>query len=63
MTDLKTDEALLKKLRNAASRKLTAEELYKQRVSFIMGSLSDSSTVTRAQVTKALADIEGKKSA
>ncbi|PDS68068.1 hypothetical protein CO651_31320 [Rhizobium phaseoli] len=63
MTDLKTDEALLKNLRTAASRKLTAEELYKQRVSFIMGSLSDSSTVTRAQVTKALADIEGRKSA
>ncbi|PWI55243.1 hypothetical protein B5K03_04905 [Rhizobium phaseoli] len=63
MTDLKTDEVLLKNLRTAASRKLTAEELYKQRVSFIMGSLSDSSTVTRAQVTKALADIEGRKSA
>ncbi|MBY5349569.1 hypothetical protein GUK30_14095 [Rhizobium leguminosarum] len=63
MTDLKTDAALLKNLRTAASRKLTAEELYKQRVSFIMGSLSDSSTVTRAQVTKALADIEGRKSA
>ncbi|MBA4777328.1 hypothetical protein ACQZ46_00825 [Agrobacterium salinitolerans] len=63
MTDLKTNESLLKSLRAAADRKLTAEELYKQRVSFIMGSLSDSSTVTRAQVTKALADIEGRKSA
>ncbi|AVH40555.1 hypothetical protein G6M70_14085 [Agrobacterium tumefaciens] len=63
MTDLKTKESLLKSLRAAADRKLTAEELYKQRVSFIMGSLSDSSTVTRAQVTKALADIEGRKSA
>lgn len=63
MTDLKTNESLLKSLRAAADRKLTAEELYKQRVSFIMGSLSDSSTVTRAQVKKALADIEGRKSA
>lgn len=63
MTDLKTDKQLLENLRAAASRKLTAEELYKQRVSFIMGSLSESSTVTRAQVTKALADIEGRKSA
>ncbi|MCF3640472.1 hypothetical protein LXM94_10900 [Rhizobium sp. TRM95111] len=64
MPDLKTQESLLKSLRIAAARsKLTPEELYKQRVSFIMGSLSDSSTLTRAQVTKALADIEGRKSA
>lgn len=64
MPELKTKESLLKSLRSAASRsKLTEEELYKQRVSFIMGSLSDSSTLTRAQVTKALADIEGRKSA
>lgn len=63
MTDLKTNEVLLRNLRTAASRELTAEDLYKQRVSFIMGSLSDSSSVTRAQVTKALADIEGRKSA
>lgn len=63
MTDLKTNEALLKSLEAAAARKLSAEDLYKQRVSFIMSSLSDKSTVTRAQVTKALADIEGRKSA
>jgi hypothetical protein len=64
MPELKTQESLLKSLRTAAARsKLTQEELYKQRVSFIMGSLSDSSTLTRAQVTKALADIEGRKSA
>lgn len=63
MTELKTQESLLKSLRTVAARKLTQEELYKQRVSFIMGSLSDSSTLTRAQVTKALADIEGRKSA
>jgi len=63
MTDIKTDEKLLRSLRAAATRTLTPDELYKQRVSFIMGSLSDSSTVTRAQVTKALADNEGRKSA
>ena len=63
MTDLHTNEKLLKKLRESRNRQLTEDELYKQRVSFIMGSLSDNSTVTRAQVTKVLADFEGRKSA
>lgn len=63
MTDLRTDEKLLEKLRSSSNQKLTEDELYKQRVSFIMGSLSDNSTVTRAQVTKVLADFEGRKSA
>lgn len=63
MSGIKTDAKLLKTLKSAANRKLTEDELYKQRISFIMGSLSDSSTLTRAQVTKALADFEGRKSA
>lgn len=63
MTDLHTNEKLLEKLRESRNRQLTEDELYKQRVSFIMGSLSDNSTVTRAQVTKVLADFEGRKSA
>ncbi|GAJ94351.1 hypothetical protein [Rhizobium rhizogenes] len=63
MTELHTNAKLLEKLRSSSNRKLTEDELYKQRVSFIMGSLSDSSTVTRAQVTEVLADFEGRKSA
>jgi hypothetical protein len=63
MTDLKTDESLLKKLRDATTRVPTAEELEKQRVSFVMGSLGRQSTATRAQVEEMLAKQEGKKRA
>lgn len=63
MTALKTRETLLSKLKQAADRKLSADELYKQRVSFIMGSLSSTSNVTRAQVKEVLEDFEGRKSA
>jgi len=63
MTDIRTNPKLLSALKSVPDRKLTEDELYKQRVSFIMGSLSDNSTVTRAQVTEVLADFEGRKSA
>lgn len=63
MTNLKTNESLLNKLNEAARRPTSADELYKQRVSFIMGSLKDSSTVTRAKVTEVLAEHEGKRTA
>lgn len=63
MTDIRTNAKLLKALKSVPNRKLTEDELYKQRISFIMGSLSDDSTVTRAQVTKVLSDFEGRKSA
>lgn len=61
MTDLKTDESLLSKLRSATTRVPTAEELEKQRVSFVMGSLGKNSTATRAQVEELLARQDGKK--
>ena len=63
MTSLHTDDALLRKLKAAASRSLSAEELRNQRISFIMGTLKDSSPVTRAKVTEVLAEREGKKTA
>lgn len=63
MTDLKTDELLLSELRSAATRIPTAEELEKQRVSFVMGSLGKNSTATRAQVEEILARQDGKKRA
>ncbi len=61
MTKLKTDESLLNKLRDATTRLPTAEELEKQRLSFVMGSLGKNSTATRAQVEEMLAKQEGKK--
>ncbi len=63
LTDIKTKPALLEALKLAASMQQTAEEIQKQRVSFIMGMLRDSSTVTRAKVSQVLADQQGRKSA
>jgi hypothetical protein len=63
LTDIKTDEALLKALEAAARKQPSASEIEKQRVSFIMGSLSDKNTVTRARVTQILAAHEGRNAA
>jgi hypothetical protein len=62
MTGLpKTSEALLKALQEATTHPLGPEELEQQRVSFILGSLSEKSDVTRARVEEVLAEQEGKK--
>lgn len=60
MTELKTDPAVLRALRAAASKELTAEEINKQRVSFIMGTLKPESTLTRAHVQSILHKQQGK---
>lgn len=61
MTELKTDASLLSALHRASAHTPTAEELQKQRVSFIMGTISDRSGVTRAKVEEILAEHEGRK--
>lgn len=61
MTDLKTRETLLEALREAAKRPMNEEELRRQRVSFIMGTLNMDSTITRDQVEDILARHEGRK--
>jgi hypothetical protein len=61
MTNLKTRESTLQALEKASRRPPTAEEIKKQRVSFIMGSLNRDSHVTRAQVQDLLAEQEGVK--
>ena len=60
LNNLKTKPSLLDALRAAAQEKIPADELRKQRVSFIMGSLNDASMVTRAKITEVLAKQEGK---
>jgi hypothetical protein len=60
MTTLKTKESTLRALRMASRRELTADELQRQRVSFIMGSLK-SRNVTREKVEELLAKQEGRK--
>jgi hypothetical protein len=61
MNGLKTERSLLGALHRASTRTPTAEELRKQRVSFIMGSLKESSGVTRARVEQVLSEQEGRK--
>lgn len=58
---IKTDSALIQKLESAAKRSLSAAELHKQRVSFILGNLPNDSNVTREQVEKVLDRLEGKR--
>lgn len=62
-SNLKTSEMLLQRIRTASDRKLSADELRKQRVSFVIGSLSAESNVTRSQINEVIEDFEGRKSA
>lgn len=56
----KTDPHLLKSLKKAAKRGLTAEEIQRQRVSYVYGNLPKGSTLTCDEVEKVLARSEGK---
>ena len=49
-TNLKTDPEISDRLKKAATKKLSNEELQKQRVSFVFGNMPASSGVTREQV-------------
>jgi molecular chaperone DnaK (HSP70) len=60
MPDMKTDPSLLKALEEAAKGNLTAAEVARQRVSFVMGSLKADNTITRAQVEEILAQQRGR---
>lgn len=56
---LKTDQALLERLRAAASHKMSREEVMRQRLSFVYGNMPIDSEMTRPQVREALARLEG----
>lgn len=60
MPEAKTDQALIDALTEAAKRPLTTEEIRKQRVSFILGSLGNDSTITKEQVETVLNKLEGR---
>lgn len=61
MGDVKTNAKFLEELRSSAGRAMTAEEIRRQRESFIMGSVSDKSSMTREQVRRILDEREGRK--
>ena len=60
MTQLQTDKKLLEKLTNAARRNdsMTADEIRAQRLSFLVGFLSEDSNMTKPQIAKIIADHE-----
>lgn len=57
--ELKTNANLLEALQESLSRKPTIEEVREQRISFVYGSLSSKSNVTREQVRKRLVEQDG----
>jgi molecular chaperone DnaK (HSP70) len=59
MGELHTDPKLLTALTEAAKRPLTPQQVHLQKVSFIMGSLAEDSTITRARIEEVLRKLEG----
>ncbi len=55
----KTDPKLLARLALAAKHEMTADEIRRQRVSFVFGNLPQSNTMTRGEVASAIARIDG----
>ncbi len=53
------DPEVLKALEKASARQMTAEERRQQKVSFIVGTMGDDSTITREKVEKILAEQNG----
>jgi hypothetical protein len=54
-----TDKDLLARLKAAARREMTAEEIRSQRVSFVYGNLPKGNPMTKDQVAVVLARLEG----
>jgi len=60
--DIKTDAKLIARLKGSG-RFVNSDQLRRQRVSYIMGSLPKDSTITRKQIEKILDENEGKSAA
>lgn len=58
-TQIATDPALLQRLALAAQHPASGQQLRKQRVSFIYGSLPKESTITRDDIQRELETING----
>lgn len=56
--DIQTDARLIERMKNSG-RFVTREQLRRQRVSYIMGSLPQDSTITRREIERILEQNEG----
>lgn len=57
--ELKTNEKLLNALHVALTKKTTSQDIMEQRVSYVFGSISKESNVTRERIRKLLAEHDG----
>jgi len=55
----KTDQGLLERLKEAATRTVSSREIREQRVSFVYGNLPKGVTMTREEVRKSLERMDG----
>ena len=53
------DRNFFKALKRAAGRKMTSQDRHQQKVSFILGTMGDDSTITREEVERILEKQEG----
>ncbi len=58
-SDIKTDPELLALIEKARTYKMTPEEVFEQRVSFVFGMLSSRSKLTRDDVRRHLINMNG----
>jgi hypothetical protein len=61
MTNLRTSETLISALKRASSKELTSDEINRQRISFIYGSLKPDSGITKDRIREVLDQNTGKK--
>lgn len=54
LQNLKADEKLIEKLQASTSRKLTEDEKFEQRVSFVYSSMDLDSAITKQEIREAL---------
>lgn len=57
--NLHTNQSLLDALEKAARRKLTQREVNEQRLSFIIGAVKPSETLTKSRISEILKEQEG----
>jgi len=62
-SDVETREDLIRALEIAARKRLNSDQLHKQRVSYILGALSEEKGITRERIEQVLATQEGKSAA
>ncbi len=60
MTNTTIDDRFIERLRHAAKREMSEEELRRQKVSFILGTVGRSNDATQAEVESVLAKQNGK---